>query len=58
MEWASSHVSTSEILLLERVALPTLEPYMGAFSDTVTVHLKTETEGAKLYYTMDGSKVN
>jgi len=58
VEWASSHVATSEILLLERVATPSFEPYMGAFTDTVTVNLKSETAGASFYYTVDGSVPN
>ena len=55
-DWADSHVASSEIRLLQRVAEPTYEPYTGAFTNTVTVHLESETEGAKIRFTTDGSQ--
>ena len=58
VEWADSHVATSEITLLERVAEPSFEPYMGAFTSSVTVQILCETAGAKIHYTIDGSAPN
>ena len=58
IEWAQSHVTTSEIKLLERIANPTFEPYMGAFTNTLTAHIVSSTAGAKIYYTTDGSVPN
>ena len=55
VEWADSYISTSEIVLLERLPSPSFEPYMGAFETTVTVHLTCDTEGTAMHYTLDGS---
>ena len=56
VEWADSFIATSEIRLLERLPNPTFEPYMGAFTNAVVVHLKSEREGAKIHYTTDGTE--
>jgi hypothetical protein len=40
----------------ERVATPAIEPNDGAFAEPVTLTLRTETAGAKIYYTTDGSE--
>jgi len=58
MEWAPSRVATSKITLLERVASPSFEPYMGAFTNTVTMQLPCTTAGAIVHYTTDGTAPN
>jgi hypothetical protein len=38
-----------------RVALPTFSPEPKAYTDPVEVTIRTKTQGAKIYYTIDGS---
>ncbi len=55
--YGSSDVSTFSYTMMERVKAPTASPEGGAFeSGKCCVYLATETPGASIYYTTDGSQ--
>jgi len=51
---AESKLTTRHFHVLERVATPTIDVTSGTFVDTITVHLATLTEGARIRYTVNG----
>jgi len=53
---ADSNVATASFLVLERVETPTLDVTSGSFTDSVTVHMSCQTDGARIRYTTDGSQ--
>ncbi len=42
----------------EMVAMPTFDPAPGSYEESVSVTISTETAGASIYYTMDGTEPN
>lgn len=50
-----SGVRSANFAILNRVAHPEISPPGGAYLDPPTVTLSSETDGASIYYTLDGS---
>ena len=48
-------VVDGEEVLLESVAIPHITPSSGLYYEAQTVSMTTATEGAQIYYTLDGS---
>jgi len=55
---ADSEIVETSFLVLEQVQAPTFDLTSGTFTDSVTVHVACETEGATVRYTTDGSEPN
>jgi hypothetical protein len=53
-----SEIAEQSFLVLERCKTPVFEPSGGVFATTLNVHLSSETAGASIRYTTDGSEPN
>lgn len=50
-----SEIATAEYVINYKVATPTFSPVAGTYNDTQNVTISTTTEGATIYYTIDGT---
>ena len=54
--WMLARISGWDGVAADKVSTPTLTPAPGSYNDSVTITITAATEGAQIYYTLDGSE--